>query len=122
MNISPSELAIMNILWDCDEHLTSTMIFDRINQLYPNKWQYPTVVTFLSRLVKKKAIAYDIESRSYLYYPIIDKQPYYHNHINLKLKKANVDPASAFLGLVGMDYTKENVEAARKLLEENKNK
>ncbi len=122
MNISPSELIIMDVLWETNEPLTSSMVYDRINAIYPDKWQYHTIVTFLSRLVQKKAAKYNVEGRNYLYYSNVERDAYFKKYINEKFDKHHIDSSVAFIGLLGEKYTKENIDAAKKLLEEYKKK
>lgn len=68
--ISDLELEVMKILWK-ESPLTSNDVIERIPGMNPR-----TVKTLLSRLMKKEAIKYSEEKRSYHYYPIVKKEEY----------------------------------------------
>jgi BlaI family penicillinase repressor len=69
--LSPAEWEVMKILWD-DGPLAARDVFARL----PKKrgWAYKTVKTLLSRLVAKRALAYDQVGNSYLYRAAVDRQ------------------------------------------------
>lgn len=69
--ISEAEWEIMKIIWG--HHPTTA---DKITQLLPKSidWSDQTVRTFITRLLKKKAIGYVKSGRSYLYYPLLSEK------------------------------------------------
>ncbi|QUI24269.1 BlaI/MecI/CopY family transcriptional regulator [Vallitalea pronyensis] len=68
--ISDLELEVMKVLWE-ESPLTSNTVIKRIKDMNPR-----TVKTLLSRLIKKEAIQYKEEGRTYHYYPVVKKEEY----------------------------------------------
>jgi BlaI family transcriptional regulator, penicillinase repressor len=71
--ISKAEYAVLDALWQ-GYPATASDIIQRLNE--HSDWHEKTVKTLLSRLVKKAAIDFDKQQRSYLYYPLIAKDHY----------------------------------------------
>ena len=68
--ISSSEWQVMNVVWN-EQPTTANVI---IKQLGPqNSWSPATIRTFLHRLVKKGALAYEQDGNRYLYRAAITK-------------------------------------------------
>ncbi|NUU60975.1 BlaI/MecI/CopY family transcriptional regulator [Paenibacillus agri] len=69
--ISESEWEIMKIIWSdhpiTAEHIAATLPDDI-------QWSEQTVRTFITRLLKKKAIGYNKEGRTYHYYPLVSEK------------------------------------------------
>ncbi|NMH60003.1 BlaI/MecI/CopY family transcriptional regulator [Alteromonas ponticola] len=72
MEISNAELDVMQVIWR-DHPASSAEIVARLDN---KRWHEKTVKTFLSRLVKKGALTFEKEGRSYLYSPAISQQDY----------------------------------------------
>ena len=71
--ISNAELTVLNILWQSSPKSASEVI----NELSrSHEWHEKTVKTLLNRLVKKQAIGFEKQGRSYLYSPLIDQSEY----------------------------------------------
>ena len=71
--ISNAELTVLNILW----HSSPKSASEVINELSrSHEWHEKTVKTLLNRLVKKQAIGFEKQGRSYLYSPLIDQSEY----------------------------------------------
>ncbi|GIU41378.1 BlaI family transcriptional regulator [Shewanella sairae] len=71
--ISNAELSVLNILWQSSPKSASEVI----NQLsLSHDWHEKTIKTLLNRLVKKQAIGFEKQGRSYLYSPLIDQTEY----------------------------------------------
>ena len=68
--ISESEWKIMNILWK-ESPLKAREIINKLEGT--EKWSPKTVKTLLNRLIKKKALGYNIEGRMYIYFPIVSE-------------------------------------------------
>jgi len=69
--LSPAEWEIMKIIWEAGP-LAARDVFAR---LPTNRgWAYKTVKTLLSRLVAKRALAYDQIGNSYLYRAAVDRE------------------------------------------------
>ena len=71
--ISQSELAVMNVLWN--SHLiTSHEIVTELQKEF--EWHEKTIKTLTNRLIKKEAIGFTKEGRAYLYYSKVNQQDY----------------------------------------------
>jgi len=69
--ISNSEWEIMRIVWT-KAPITSTVIIDDLEA--SKGWKPTTVKTFLSRLVKKEMLKYEINGRNYFYSPLVSEE------------------------------------------------
>lgn len=69
--ISEAEWEIMKVIWR-----SSPLTAEQIIALLPDEieWSEPTVRTFMNRLLKKKAIGFEKQGRSYLYYPLVSEK------------------------------------------------
>ena len=68
--ISDTEWQVMKILW-ASEPLTANEVIKKIEGLM--SWKPKTVKTLLGRLVKKNAISFDKDGRTYVYYPLVSE-------------------------------------------------
>jgi BlaI family penicillinase repressor len=68
--ISDTEWQVMKILW-ASEPLTANEVIKKIEGL--TSWKPKTVKTLLGRLVKKNAISFDKDGRTYVYYPLVSE-------------------------------------------------
>ncbi len=69
--ISDAELEVMSVLWE--EHpLTAKQIIAKLPESL--NWTDKTVKSLLNRLVKKQALAFEVDGREYLYTPLLEKQ------------------------------------------------
>ncbi len=68
--ISDTEWQIMKILW-AGQPLTANEVIKKIEGL--TSWKPKTVKTLLGRLVKKNAISFDKDGRTYVYYPLVSE-------------------------------------------------
>ncbi|CAM3435961.1 BlaI/MecI/CopY family transcriptional regulator [Shewanella violacea] len=71
--ISNSELAVLNALWESSP-MSSSEVVEKLTR--SNEWHEKTVKTLLNRLVKKQAIGFQKQGRAYLYSPLIDQSEY----------------------------------------------
>ncbi|MBP1989999.1 BlaI/MecI/CopY family transcriptional regulator [Paenibacillus eucommiae] len=69
--ISESEWEIMKVLWG-QAPLTANEVIEILDD--HTKWKPNTVKTFISRLVKKHAVAFKEEGRTYSYYPLVSEE------------------------------------------------
>ncbi len=76
MKISEAESKVLEILWRAEGPVAAddvvAMIGDDVD------WSPGTIRTFLTRLVKKKAVAAKQDGRRYLYRPLIKREDYVH--------------------------------------------
>jgi predicted transcriptional regulator len=75
VKITAAESQIMDVLWRGDRPLA---VEDVREALKDESWTDATIRTFLTRLVKKKAVAAAKESRRFLYRPLITRADYVH--------------------------------------------
>ena len=67
--ISDAEWEVMRVVWE-REPCSASDIIAALNQR-DTGWHPKTVKAFLNRLVKKKALGFKLDRRSYLYYPVV---------------------------------------------------
>lgn len=72
-DISDAEFAVLDVLWQHNP-ASANDIIAKLNEIKP--WHEKTVKTLLNRLVKKQAISYEKQQRSYLYSPLIERESY----------------------------------------------
>jgi len=73
MQISASELEVMDVLW-ARPGLAASDVHDALGD--GRDWNVRTVKTFLSRLVEKGALRTVEDGRRYIYFPQIDETEY----------------------------------------------
>lgn len=76
MKISEAESQVMEVFWRaaaplCADEVVAAMGNNR-------DWSAGTIRTFLTRLLKKKALAATLDGRRYLYRPLIRREDYVH--------------------------------------------
>lgn len=78
INISNSEMKIMNKIWALETMVT---VSDMVTILNENgeEWAYQTVATFLKRLEMKKVLSSTKKGRKLFYFPLISKKQYERN-------------------------------------------
>ena len=82
--ISEAEFEVMKVIWkyapintnEVTQHLTKT-----------TSWSPKTIQTLLKRLVTKKAITYEKDSRIFVYTPLVMEDEYINQESNLFLKR-----------------------------------
>ena len=70
-NISELEWKVMKVIW-AKSPLSAAEIIEALRAVDPS-WHPRTAKTLLNRLVKKKALGYDMEGRAYLYRPLVQE-------------------------------------------------
>ena len=70
MEIGPGQIKVLRILWNT-ERATAQEITDIMNESEPTKLS--TVQTFLRALVKKGIAGYDVDNRTYVFFPLVDE-------------------------------------------------
>ncbi|BDX04722.1 BlaI/MecI/CopY family transcriptional regulator [Planctobacterium marinum] len=73
MDISKTELEIMQVLWK-SHPLCAQDVISELNK--QKAWHEKTAKTLLNRLVKKQAISFTKEGKRYLYSPLIAEKDY----------------------------------------------
>lgn len=82
--ISDAEFEVMKIIWEYAPISTNEVI-DKLSQT--TKWNPKTIQTMLLRLVKKKALAYEKNSRVFIYTPLVHKDEYLEQESNSFLNR-----------------------------------
>ncbi len=80
-----AELEIMLIIWDAEDAVSSTYILERFRE--QRNWALPTLMTVLTRLVKKGYLNCTKIGRNNSYTPVITGEEYYQYEIGLILSK-----------------------------------
>lgn len=75
MKISAAESLVMDVLWTAGRPLPAEEVKAALTG---EDWNEATVRTFLTRLVKKKALSQAKEGRRFLYAPLIRRGDYVH--------------------------------------------
>lgn len=117
--ISEAEWEIMKIIWE-HHPLTS----EQITRLLPAsvEWSEQTVRTFVTRLLKKKAIAYEKSGRSYLYYPLVSENECVRAESRSFLKRVFGGATQLMVTsfLEDVELSKQEIEQLEQLLKEKK--
>src|SRR5690349_16856841 len=71
-SISDAEWEVMNVLWGAAAPLMASDVVDRLAA--PGGWSPRTVKTLLNRLVKKRALAFEVHGKRYLYRPAVRRE------------------------------------------------
>ena len=72
IEISEAEREVMEALW-ASSPLTAQQVIEHVENA---NWSERTVKTLLNRLLKKGALGFEKEGRTYLYYPKLDRKAY----------------------------------------------
>lgn len=73
IEVSDKEFEVLEAIWQ-GSPVTANEVVERLNKT--SAWHEKTVKTLLGRLVKKGAITFQREGRSYLYSPCLARQEY----------------------------------------------
>lgn len=71
MEIGKGQMKVLRVLWD-RKRATAQEITDILNETEPIK--FSTVSTFLRTLVQKGVAGYDVQQRTYIYYPLVKEE------------------------------------------------
>lgn len=69
--ISDAEFEVMKVIWD-NAPVKSAKIIEILSS--KTNWKQNTVLTLISRLVKKKVLSYKKEGKGYVYSPLVSKE------------------------------------------------
>jgi len=76
MKISEAEGKVLEVFWRAEHPLSAEDVVAAMDN--DRDWSAGTIRTFLTRLVKKKALAATPDGRRYLYSPLIPREDYVH--------------------------------------------
>lgn len=69
--ISDAEFEVMKVIWD-NAPVKSAKIIEILSS--KTNWKQNTILTLVSRLVKKKVVSYKKEGRAYVYSPLVGRE------------------------------------------------
>ncbi|MDP4181044.1 MAG: BlaI/MecI/CopY family transcriptional regulator [Bacillota bacterium] len=70
--ISDTEWQVMKVIWAKNSPVTANQVIEALEGSC--NWKPKTIKTLLGRLVKKKALSFNKESREYVYYSLISEK------------------------------------------------
>ena len=119
IELGPEQMRIMLVLWD-KKRATAQEIRDAMSESEPTK--LVNVQVLLKRMVDKGAVAYDVENRMYVYYPLVTDR----NVILHAVKKfadhmfsGSIDSMVSFI-INNEQVSPEVLAKMKKILDENK--
>ena len=117
-SLPDGELEIMQIVWQCEPPVSRSIIEEtlgRQKRLAPS-----TILTFLTRLCDRGFLRAERQGRANLYTPLVSRREYLAKESRRMLDRLYGGSLSAFaVSLCDSGVTKEEVEALRKMLEED---
>ena len=115
-----SELKIMMVIWDNTPPVPRNILS---HQLADQSWSDPTILTMLSRLVKKGYLACEKQGNKNLYTPLISREEYMVDEsisFGEKLKNVSITGLmTAFVQTRGI--TKEEIAQLEEMIQQYKN-
>ncbi|WZL72905.1 BlaI/MecI/CopY family transcriptional regulator [Clostridiaceae bacterium 35-E11] len=117
--ISDSEWKIMKILWTVAPASASDII-ESLKKA--TNWRPTTVKTLLSRLVKKKAVGFEQNNRTYYYYPLITEDECVKAESQSFLKRVYGGALKVMIAnfLKTEELSKEDIDELKRILDEKK--
>lgn len=82
--ISDAEYEVMKVIWS-HAPISTNGVTEKLSNT--TSWSPKTIHTLLNRLVKKKAITYNKESRVFVYTPLITQEEYLNHKSNIFLNQ-----------------------------------
>lgn len=92
--ISEAEFEVMEVVWKYAP-INTNEVTERLTKT--TNWSPKTIQTLLKRLVTKKALTYEKQSRVFVYTPLVEKSDYLNQESNSFLKKYYNGNFSAFV-------------------------
>ncbi|AWB66163.1 CopY family transcriptional repressor [Saccharobesus litoralis] len=114
--ITNTEFEVLEALW-VNYPATANSIIEQLNKNKP--WHEKTVKTLINRLVKKEAIGFEKQGRSYLYYPLVERDSYMATQSQSfidRLFRGRVSPLVAGFAKTN-NLKKEDIEELKALIE-----
>ena len=82
--ISEAEFEVMKVIWK-HAPISTNEITDQLTQT--TKWSPKTIQTLIKRLVTKRALSYEKQSRVFVYTPLVDETEYIGQESNTFLNR-----------------------------------
>lgn len=117
MKISEAESQVMEVFWGADRALSADDVVAAMNN--DRDWSAGTIRTFLTRLLKKKALAATPDGRRYLYRPMIRREDYVHEQSRKLVDRLFGGRIAPFVAHFSerRDLSREEVEELKRLIE-----
>lgn len=116
--ISEAEFEIMKIVWQYAP-ISTNEITEKLTQT--SNWSPKTIQTLIKRLVSKKALTYEKQSRVFVYTPLVEKEEYIRQKSNFFLKRYYNGNITSMLATYIADdkLSKEDIAELRHLLSDH---
>lgn len=113
--ISEAEFEVMEVVWKYAP-INTNEVTERLTKT--TNWSPKTIQTLLKRLVTKKALTYEKQSRVFVYTPLVEKSDYLNQESNSFLKKYYNGDFSAFVSayLENERLSESEIDTLRSLL------
>ena len=117
--ISDAELVVMKVVWS-QPPVTANQVVNALENR--SEWKPKTIQTLLSRLVRKRALAYEKRGREYLFRPLIDAEDFAQAASRSFLHRVFNGQVAPFLAcfLEREELTPEEIRDLRRILDEKK--
>ncbi|MCT4621073.1 MAG: BlaI/MecI/CopY family transcriptional regulator [Marinisporobacter sp.] len=117
--ISDSEWSVMKILWE-KSPITANEVIDVLKKT--TEWRPTTIKTLLSRLVKKGAVGFEKNNRTYSYYPLVTEDDCVKAESKSFLKRVYGGGLKMMIAnfLEIEDLSEGDIEELRRMLDEKK--
>lgn len=113
--ISEAEFEVMKVVWKYSP-ISTNEVTERLTET--TNWSPKTIQTLLKRLVTKKALTYEKQSRVFVYTPLVKESEYVRQESNSFLNRYyNGDITKMLTAYIESDKLSENeISALRRLL------
>jgi predicted transcriptional regulator len=117
MKISEAESRVMEVFWSAGAPLSADDVVAAMAN--DRDWSAGTIRTFLTRLLKKKALASTPNGRRYLYRPLIQREDYVHEQSRKLIDRLFGGRIAPFVTQFSerQDLSREEIEELKRLIE-----
>jgi BlaI family transcriptional regulator, penicillinase repressor len=117
MKISEAESQVMEVFWGAERPLGADDVVAAMGN--DRDWSAGTIRTFLTRLLKKKALAATPEGRRYLYRALIRREDYVHEQSRNLIDRLFGGRIAPFVTQFSQrrDLSREEIEELKRLIE-----
>lgn len=118
--ISEAEFEVMKVIWQ-NAPINTNEVIEKLKD--STKWSPKTIQTMLKRLVTKKALTYEKQSRIFVYTPLVKEDEYIQHERNSFLKRYYNGNLTAMVSsfLEDDNLSGKDLDSLRKLLQKDKN-
>jgi len=117
MKISEAESKVLEVFWRAAEPLSADDVVAAMEN--DRDWSAGTIRTFLTRLVKKKALRARPDGRRYLYRPLIRREDYVHEQSRNLIDRLFGGRVAPFITQFSkrQDLSRDEIEELKRLIE-----